>query len=302
MKFATFINNLSTKYGLNLTNEPGYVDLLSANLEVPDNVAAAFDGVNLFNEASAKNSTELKNYFMAQALNGVDVYIESALNEREFSDEERAEVKGIKNTYDKLKVFANRIEALKEKKAAATTTGEKSNLQQQINALNAEKAALVDDKKREIDAMKREHNKELLDMIVESKIATAQLDTTKFPKDVATTIARTMLDKALAEKGAKLVNDSRSIKLKRAEDEALDYYENNTAVTFDAFVDRVLADNKLIAVNEPTPAPVNTGFQQNNRTTPPVPGGGPRPAASSSYLNAIDQALADLNRGQAGVV
>lgn len=298
VKIGTVLNKLAARLGVDATT-PEFIELLSANVDVPDSIASAFETARVLTPDSAKNDPELKKMFFAQALNGVDSRISALLDEYQVPEDLRAEISGAGSTFDKVPLLGKAIKALEAQKVGATA-GEKANLQQQINALQAEKANEIAKINEQHTAEIGQYVERLQSMAVRGKISGKKLDTTKFDPETMQDIAFNMLNKALTQKGAKIVNQNDTFVLKRAEDETLDYYENNQAVTLDSFIDQVLANNKLLAVTDPAPAPGNNpGQRQQSQPMTPTAGGQPQP--SNGFLSRIEQAKADFAANRVGV-
>jgi hypothetical protein len=275
---------------LNLVKKAGYDSTLlaipSEQFEIPDDCAAALEN-KLFTEDAAKNNQAIKAYFFKQALDGVDNGIVRLMDEYQLDDALRTEITGIKSTYDRFPTLVKKIEELQAAKAGASK-GDKAILQDQINKLNQEKATLIAEKEKEIDAIRRESDDSITSFMVESSIKNAKLVTDQYDIKVMTKLANDFINTELKEQGAKVVKRDGALKLVKASDEALDFYADNKAVSFDEFRDSTLAKYKLIAVNAKPPVP-----QPGLPPTPP-PGTPPAKPANTSYAAMLAQSQADL--------
>lgn len=299
-KLGLFLTNLATKYGISIADEPGFAELLQSTADIPDNVASRFETVEVLTETSARNNPKIKAHFFKEALDGADGVISQLLESHELAQEDRDRIRNERSTYERIKLLTSAV-SQKEAQKVGASASEKQTLQQQINAINAEKAQLISQKDQEINTVKSSYEDRFKNLLINQHLASSKLDTTKIPKDVALTVARAVLDKYISEKGISVLNENETLKLKQAQDASLDYYENNQPLTFDSLVDRVLADNKLIAVTDPNSAAGENGnMRYNNRPIPPanprVPGS---PQPNVSMASSIDQALADFTRGNA---
>jgi hypothetical protein len=286
IKVGTLLNNLAKKVGFN-TDTPAFTELLSANLELPDDLVSSLES-RLFTEDAAKNNGALKAYFFKQALDGVDNNITRVIEEFQLDEEKRNEILGIKSTYDRVPALVKTIQALEAQKAGASR-GDKAALQEQINELNREKAQLVKDRDTEISKMKAQYEQDFTDSLIKTRIASTNLVVDQFDKPVMEEFAYKFFNQELATADAKVVQRNGVLKLVKASDEALDYYADNKPVTFPEFLDATLAKHKLIAVNKPAPPP---------GPNPPPPNG-PNPQArpaNSSFAALIAQSQADLQR------
>lgn len=281
VKIGTLLNDLATRVGYDTTGKD-FTDLLSANLEIPDSLSSALG--KLLTEEGAKNSPVIKNHFFKQALDAADQRIVTVMDELEFDDDSRGELMGIKNTYERIQAVAKKIKELEGKKADGGK--EKASLQEKINQLNQEKSRLIAEKDEEIRKMRSATESELTDFMLRQSIATANLASDQFEKPVMIDIANQYITKELSTVGAKVVKKDGTLKLVQASDEALDYYHNNKAISFEDFRDSTLAKYKLLAVNKPAqPAP----------GTPTTPSNQPNvPARNNSFQNLIERARKDF--------
>jgi uncharacterized UPF0160 family protein len=287
IKVGTLLNNLAKKVGYN-TDTPAFAELLSANLELPDDLVSSLES-RLFTEDAAKNNGALKAYFFKQALDGVDNNVTRLIDEFQLDDERKNEILGIKSTYDRVPALVKTIQSLEAAKAGASK-GDKAALQDQINKLNEEKATLVKDRDAEIKKMKAQYEQDFTDNLIKTRIASANLVVEQFDKPVMEEFAYKFFNQELAAVDAKVVQRNGVLKLVKASDEALDFYADNKPVTFPEFLDSTLAKHKLIAVNKPAPPP---------GTPPNTPPNGPNPPArpaNSSFAALIAQSQADLQR------
>lgn len=284
VKIGTLLNNLAKKAGYD-TNLPAFTEVLSANLELPDDLAATLES-RLFNEDAAKNNPALKSYFFKQALDGVDKGTVRLMDEFQFDEDSRKEISGITNTYERLPAIVKKIQELEAKKGDANK-GDKALLQDQINKLNQEKAGLMAEKEREITQIKADSQKEVVNFMKQIGIQSANLVTDQYDKEVMVAMANQFIDKELSTQGARVINNGGALKLVQASDEALDFYADNKAVSWEEFRDSVLSKYKLIAVNRPPVTPTGPTTPQQ----PVTPGQRP---ANSSFLSKIEQAKADL--------
>jgi hypothetical protein len=280
VKIGTLLLNLAKKAGYDTT----LLSFPAEQFEVPDEYVTALDG-KLFTEDAAKNNPALKNYFFKQALDGVDNGVVRLMEEFEFDETLKGEMNGIKSTYERVPALVKKIRDLEASKSGASK-GDKAVLQDQINKLNEEKAKLVKEKESEIKEIKQQYEKDFTNNLVKNKIASANLVTEQFGKEVMEEFAYKFLIQELAAQDAKAVQKNGMLQLVRASDEAIDFYADNKPVVFSEFLDSVLAKHKLIAVTKPPVTPTGPTH------TPPF-SQQQRPA-NSSFAQLIEQSKADL--------
>jgi hypothetical protein len=284
VKIGTLLTNLAKKAGY----DPNLIAVPAEAFDVPDELVAALDA-KLLTEESAKNNPALKNYFRSQALDAIDQNIVALLDEFEFDEASANEITGIKNTYERLPALAKKIRDLEAQKAAAGK-GDKAALQEQINRLNQEKAQLIADKDKEIQAMRGEAQTEITNFMFRNAITSVDLVTDQFDKETMLELAEQRIRKELQAQGAKAINKDGVLTLVQASDEALNFYKDNKAVTFNDFIDGVLANAKILKVTKTTTAGA-TGTQATNGNTSQTTTTQAAPV-NNALLSKIDQAKA----------
>ena len=261
-QFGTWISELADIAGYDKSK---LIDLLSVNAQIPDDLVNAVNS-NLMTLDTAKNNIELKKYFHAQALNGIDAELKNVLSELELDDESKQAIESETSSYKRVSKSLKLVKELEGKKLQANTKGEKTELQKEIDRLNNE----IKSSKLQMQEKESEFNTKLESTLTEyqlnSILSSKNYAFGDMPKDVLTLTAKNLLQSALTSKGVKIVRQNDNLKLVRAEAPDLDYRENNTPVNIGDFVDRVLADNKLLKVSEPV---ANTVAPQQQQITAP---------------------------------
>lgn len=278
-QFGTWISELADIAGYDKSK---LVDLLSVNAQIPDDLVSQISS-SLMTLDTAKNNPDLKKYFHAQALNGIDAELRNVLSEIELPDEEKQGIESETSTYKKVSKSLRTIAALKDAKANANTKAEKNELQKEIDRLNDE----VKQAKGLLTQKEQEYNQKLDSTLTQYQIdnilAGKNYAFADLPKEVVTQTAKTLLNSTLSQKGLQIVRDNDKLKLVRADAPDLDYRENNTPIHVADFVDRVLAENKMLKVSEAQP---NTPVANPTTVTPPQ--------ANSAYESALQANAAAL--------
>lgn len=281
MKFGTLFNSLAKKAGIDTTQKE-FVDLLATDIEIPDGIATAMEK-GLLNIDAAKNHVDVRKAIRTEALNGVDSKVEEMLAELGFTDDDATDIKGEKNSYEKIAKLGRKIKELEEKKAKTSKPADKEAYEKQIADLNRDLKSVKDtftakEKEwqglRENDLTTYEIQKLLLgkeynlpkEMDAELKVSTAQ----------------SAINKSLAAKGFKIVRDAESGGLKIVNKEGLPAYsETNEPLQLPHFIDGALAQNKLLKVNDDQSQNNSGGNTGGHSTT--IPGG----QGSGGNLNAV---------------
>ncbi len=267
MQFGELIKSLTGKAGVKQEDETlkrllSFAEVMQTDL--PEEFFKPLEE-NLYTEESAK--AHLKPTLYAEALNGLDGELNKVIDDNEFDDQTKAEIKAItKNTNEKARRLASAIQKLtqakNEKIKAASNKPKDAAEERQIEALNEEikrlNRATEDIKtmhKAEVDNLQSRHTDERKKYSLRSKLAGKPLPKNGLPQEVNLLTAETLINNALAKNGLRVHLDEFGNQiLKQVKDGAeVDYYVNNKIVNFDDLVDRTLADNKFVQINDPAP-------------------------------------------------
>lgn len=295
MKLGDFLKNLATKIGLQ--NEQALVDLLArpelSDVDVNDAIANPIVR-DLMSLDGAKNNSMVKNHFNALALNGVDTEILNSVTELGLDEDTVTKFKNEKNTFAKIGYLKEQFKALQAKKVETNDPVKKAEYERQIQELNTSIAKMRDDFKTEKATLTATHQSEMVNFIKKNSLVARPYANKDLKAEVNVRIAETLVDDELSRVGAILIRDGNILKLKQKANPDLDYYQDNKPIAYDDFVNKVLADNKLLQVSDPKPPvppvpPVRAPFT-------PIPG---QQTVDTSKLNAaVQSSMADLQNNQ----
>lgn len=258
MKLGDLLNSLATKIGAQ--NEQSLVSLLSsseiANREIDDSLAGMLDS-RLMSLDGAKNNRDVLNHYKPIILKGIDDKFAIVAEQYGIADSMSAE----KSTYNKFDILTSalekKIEELKKNGSGADKDAEVKNLTAQLQGLQKQLQDLTAAKDGEIAKLKDDNAKTQLDMLVNFELGSKQY-ANKDLGDTNVTIARALLDKALLEHKAVLVNDNGQLRIRQAENTALDVLDaSNNPLKFADFTNKLLADKHMLTVSGGAPAPQN---------------------------------------------
>lgn len=290
---ADFLKNVSVTSGF-VNDEFSHGILANPELvkvELPDGFVTAFNGKYL-TEESAKANPNIKNHFVSTALNPIDAKLEEIMTEMEFSDADKDEVKKEKSTYKKNELVIKKIKAMSSK---STSEEDKVKFTKEVTRLNGELVKAGTEKDTAIKQLNdgwvtKLSNSTLTSMIISQPLYTTD---TMDVEDV-TTLAHKKLEKALQEKKAAKVFDSDTLtfKLVQKDNPDLPYFEGGKEVTFNAFLQKTLADSKLLktTTTASTTTEKKTTFVNTNRTD----GDKEQSPAQRRIKSSVDEDLANL--------
>lgn len=270
MTLGDFLNTLASKCGLQ--NEPALIDLLSsselAHTEVSDQLAQKFD-TGLMSLDGAKNNREVLNHLKPIILRSADDKFALLAEKYGFADENQAE----QSTYKKIDLLETKLAArladLEQKARSTSQTERVADLTKQIDQLQKQLADITAAKDKELADYKKQVQQEQLNALVNFELNGKRYANQDLG-DTNIEIARALINKALQEQKALLVNENGTLRLKQADNPSLDFIDSGyKPVTFSDFTNRLLAEKHLLEVTDDP----NTGreFDGYNRFTPQQP-------------------------------
>jgi hypothetical protein len=262
MNLGEHLTATFNKAGIENDN-PALIELIKkvATVEIQDELVTKFNTSYLTVEA-AKNNPEIKKHFYAPALNGVDSEIKNLLTELELDDETKTLVEAEKSTYKRIPLLVKKVIELEAKKGSAKS-GEKTELQTQINTLKQQIADKEKEKELAFKQKDSEYNEKLTGFVMQNELAGFKY-ASDLAKDENFLMPRTKIANELKDKKLRvsLVDN----KLKLETEDGTDYYEGSTKVDFKSFTEKTLAHHKLLEISnqsQQTQAPKVIQTQQN---------------------------------------
>lgn len=299
MTLGDLLNKLAAKIGMQ--NEQDLIDLLSASdiaqHEVSDQLAQRFD-TGLMSLDGAKNNREVLNHLKPIILKAADDKFAVLAEKYGIADQMQSE----QSTYRKIDLLEAALAArLKEAELKAQSNQnnhgeENARLTSQIADLQKQLASITAAKDNELAEYKRTTAKQQLDMLVNFELNGKRYANQDLG-DTNITIARALIDKAMQEQRATLVNDNGTLRLKQTDNPSLDFVDSGyKTVSFADFTNRVLADKHLLEVsNDNENKPRGNGSTTIPNTQPAtitLPNG--KQADTANIDAAAAAALADL--------
>ena len=247
MQLGELLNKLATAANIDPANDQLKLILSSSSLataEIDNGLANnLLSGLTLTMD-SARNNEALRNHFYALFNNGGDAHLNRLLDEYGLDEVTASEIKAAPKTFQKWETLTKKIKDLTEQKASAKG-GDKKALEDEIAKLNNQQKAL----KEEYEAKVKETDQRWVSKLRDIEIL-KELGSRDFPKDreksVYIDMAKLYMDRKIAEKKLKVNYDPDKNDISLFTESDMQYFENNTPVTFKGFVDSILAENKLI--------------------------------------------------------
>lgn len=250
-KVADFLKALAVKAGANIEDEAlkAALSTLPPDLELPDELATSIDNGLLSMSAAKNNHPDIKKHYFGQAYNGLDAEIAEYLKNEKLPEEVVAEIMKESSSTKRAIIVAQKIKDLEGKKANASK-GDKdqyvtqiAELQNQLREIKEKEQGIHADYKKQIQDVKMNH---VLGSIL-SGYKTRFDDLDAVTKE---TVLKNIITKNLGSKQAAFaLDDQGNLKLV-GNDGSNVFGEDHTPLTPKKFLDKVMADEKIIVVND----------------------------------------------------
>lgn len=245
-QLGTLLKLIADKAGIDTTDR-AFADLLSINAQVGDEAFNAIKtGIDkLMDEQTAKNSSELHRHFKALTLAPVDKFMNEQLEALGLDEEFKTAFKANNNSYDKIKKLLA--------EATRNTSGQAQQqlLQAEIDRLNTELQTQRTGADAERQRIQAEAAETITGYAVEAALEGRNYANTNLTRRENVLAAKTLLLQELAAKNATLLrDDTGALQLVNKNDTQSAYAENNTPVSFGAFVDTLLAKHNMLKVTD----------------------------------------------------
>lgn len=258
-KVSDFIKGLIVKAGGNAEDEKIKTALaaIDANVELGDEVTSMIDRGLISIENAKNNHPDIKKHYTALALNGVDSEIKRFMEEEKLGEDIIAELEAEKSSTKRAVLLAKKIKELEASKAGQGKEATKA-LNEQIAALNQQLRA----EKDSVNGIKTEYEKKLRekdmgyakrDLLTGYKTIYDGLDA-----ETRNITINAIIEKNLRAKGLKWEIDDNGNFVIQTKEGHNHFTDDNRQMTPKIFLDKVMADEKLLVVSD------NSNQNQNN--------------------------------------
>lgn len=309
VKVVDFLKTLLNKAGANVDQDviKAALATLPPDLELAEDVSTAIDNGLLSLSAAKNNHPEIKNHYTALALKGLDSELLNFIESEKLPEEIVTEINGEKSSYKRAVLIAKKVKELEGKKASAGDkdkdkyTTQIADLNKELREIKDREQGILAKHKDEIKDVKKSHH--LGTLLNGYKTRFDDLD-----PQTKQTVLTNIINKNLGAKGAILTIDENDNLVLINKDGSNVFGEDHRPLNPKLFLDKVMADEKIIVVNDAG----NTGngsqsgqqnsngqqrqqfFQNGNGHQPPVNngnGGKKVNTALQALLNESQQAL-----------
>ena len=285
-----FIAKLASMAGVS-TSDPDLVSILSSsdfsNYKLPDDLSSKIN-MSLFTMDSAKNNETLRRHYRAEILNGLDNNLETVLEKYAIDDDIAESIRAEKKTTEKYNRLIEKLNEAYAKKAQTSSKGDKKELEEEISRLNSQ----IKDLNEKVKQAPQERDSFWTEKL-QSKAVQNMLQSYKFagenniPKDVLIETASVLLNRKLNEAKVKLQYDPDTDTIGLKTESGMDFYKDNSPVSFKGFADSVLAESKLLDVTGAS-APIKDAAQPTPAPRQTIISGGGKTQDASRFFAALD--------------
>lgn len=294
MTAGEFITKLATMAGVS-SQDQSLVDILSssefANYKIPDSVTEKITS-NLLTMGAAQNNENLRKYFHAEIYDGLDDNLNNIINKYGLDPEISDAIKAEKKTTQKYNTLIEKMTELQTKKANAQGNKAKNEVEAEIQTLNNQIKDLT--AKLQQAPIERDQfwSDKLRNKAIQNTLAGYQYANEKdIPRDVLMETAQILLNKKLAEGNMKLQYDPEKDIISLKTESGLDYYKDNSPVSFKSFADAVLSESKLLSIPG-TQAPISTAANTTTAANQTILQANGKATDASKFFAAIDDIAA----------
>jgi hypothetical protein len=242
-----------------------------ATVQIPDALVTPIDNGLLSLQAAKNNHPEVQSHYKAQIYDGVDKTLIRVMDEYKLSDEIKNEILSEKSSTKRIELLTSKLKEEAEKKSNAGK-GEKDQLAQEIARLNGELKEVKEKEK----AIYEKHRQEIAEIRMNYALGGLLSGyKTKFddlPQSVKETTLKQIINNSLSADAAEFTVDDNGNLILRKRDGNNFFGEDHTVLTPKSYLDKILARDKILIVNDPQQGvpPKNNGQQRPGYTPPPV--------------------------------
>lgn len=273
-----FITKMASMAGIP-TTDPDLVSILSnsefSNYKLPEGVYSRINS-NLMTAEAARNNESLRRHFHAEILNGLDNNIESTLEKYQVEADIAEAIRAEKKTTEKYNKLIEKLNDVHARKATSSSKSDKKEYEEEIGRLNSQIKELSDAVKKAPVERDQYWTDKLKGKAVQNLLSNYKYaGEDNLPKDVLIETAQILLNRKLNEQKIRLEYNPESDNIGLKTESGMDFYKENSPISFKDFADSVLAENKLLDLGgtksttnaaTPTPMPQQTIIQSNGKS------------------------------------
>lgn len=253
MKIKELITTIATQSGV-LADSPALksiIDNATLTLDVDDDLAKLLTAPRMTMEAARANP-ELKKHFKKEVYDGIQAEVKRTAAELGLDETAISEIDTQDTDFKKIGALAKKVQALTAAKAGAGSK-DTEKLNKEIEKLNEQAASIRTEYEGKLKSVNEGFETERIGLSL-NNILSGYDYATPVDKDINVQVARTLVDKGLAEKGIKIVRKDNDLTFVTSEGTEYFEKETNKKVTVKDFVNKTLANAKVLKTSGGTPA------------------------------------------------
>lgn len=250
-KVSEFIKGLIVKAGGNAEDEKIKTALaaIDANIEFGDDIAGTIDRGLISIDNAKNNHPDIKKHYTALALNGLDSELKRLMEDEKFGEDIVAELEAEKSSTKRAALIAKKIKELESAKSGQGKEATKA-LNDKITELNTQLRA----EKDSVNGIRTDYEKKLRDkdmgyakrdLLTGYKTIYDNLDA-----ETRNITINAIIEKNMRTKGLKWEIDENGNFLIQTKEGHNHFTDDNRQMTPKIFLDKVMADEKLLVVSE----------------------------------------------------
>lgn len=286
-----FIAKLATMSGIN-PSDPALVSILSssdfANTKIPDEITSKINQ-SLMTLDAAKNNETLRKHFHGEVYKGLDANLNNVIENFKLDQEIVDAINQEHKTTEKYNRLVEKVRELESKKAATISKVDKKEVEIEIQNLNNQIKDLTTrlqqaPAERDQYWSDRLKSKEIQNILTSYQFANEK----DIPKDVLIETASVLLNRKLNENKIRVEYNAENNSIGLKTESGLDFYKDNTPVSFKSFVDSVLAENKMLNIPGANAPIANQAVTPNPMPNTTIINGSGKSVDTSKFFAAID--------------
>lgn len=230
-------------------NDKHLIDILSnaelTKVPIHSELTQAMDEKLINVDVAKDNHPDIGPKYKSEALNAFDKTMLRVMEERQLPDVIKNDLLGIKSSFKRFEALINKINEEADKKAKTLNETDKNTLQETIDKLHAELKKEKEDREADNSKNAEARKADRIDYRKRNLVSAGQTIYDDLDPEVKFLTISTLIDKALNEKNLEFTFDDKGEMQLLNKDGTKHYGANNTVVTPKAFVDSLMAQNKI---------------------------------------------------------
>jgi hypothetical protein len=244
-----FITKMASMAGIS-SSDPDLVNILSnsdfTNYKLPEQFYSRLNS-GILTPESARNNENLRKHFHAEILNGLDSNLESTIERYGIESDIAESIRSEKKTTEKYNKLIEKLNDVYSRKAQTSSKSDKKEYEEEIAKLNGQIKELSEAVKKAPTERDQYWTDKLKGKAVQNLLSNYKYaGEDNLPKDVLIETAQILLNRKLNEQKIRVEYNPENDNIGLKTESGMDFYKENSPISFKDFADSVLAENKLL--------------------------------------------------------